>query len=580
MNRFFHLITFAGILLFHLPGFAQNRNEQVCELNRIVELMNAFSFCNQQWYADAVQLQKAVFQSKEKINENYFYCSKTQQNGTVSYSGIESASRFREITPTASNGIPAYQADYIPWLEAREKVLNNLAGNSGSYTPLLPILKKYLVSTDSLYLTHKELNEYVSNKQFRSDPQFRQAKTILKNHANWFRQCYQDSRELDSLLVEYFNRSFPPLASHQELKQGLQELNLTMNLLKNWENDLYRENFSTTKAYDKEIRILNAQGLKNDSLYLYETRGYGNLRSGFWIHTRYRTFYTSMQSTIYWFATSRHTSESFIKPSQQAYNDFVRSYNSIVEDYNDYLELADGLTFSKTSACCLSKSEIDTNQNVLLMAPRLLYKFEYDPGKIEPDSNAYVRSVDALRIQQAAPHHLVYLLDASSSMNESRKLDLLKEQAAYLVGIQRQVDQISVVTFSGKSEVLLQAVPCDQKEQITQKINRIHAWGRTNIQSGLDTAKTILLSNPNPSRKGINAVLVLTDGEFPLSSKIQQILGDLKKSNILIYFVYLGKPLNKKEVKSVQKTYEDLGIVFCDTNRFGLKETLLKIASD
>ncbi|WP_343634169.1 VWA domain-containing protein [Fluviicola sp.] len=571
---------FAGCIIFSTVCRAQKRNQAVRELNHVVELMNAFSLCNQDWYFDAVQLQKAMNRSSQKVNESYFYCSKTQHSGLLSYTNIEQTFRFKEITPNAQNQIPAYQADYIPWLEARETVLKVLSKPKNEYSAFAPFLNKYLASTDSLYATHEALNEYVSEKKFRSDKGFETAKSILRTHGRWFRECYVNSKELDSALVDYCNFHYPPFGTHKELQQGLQELNLTMIVLMKWEKELYAENMSNTAKYDARIRQLNAEGLKNDSLYLYKTRGYGVLHSGFWLHTRYRTFYTSMQSRIYWFASSRFPSEPYLKQSQQAYNDFVRSYNAIVEDYNDYIAIADGLTFRKTSDCCLSPSEIDTNQNVLLMAPKLLYKFEYTEEINEPlpkDSVPSNLSKEELLIQQAAPHHLVYLLDASSSMNESGKLSHLKENAVNLVNMQREIDRISIVTFSGKSDILLQSVPCNQKKHIHEKIEHIHAFGQTNIQRGFETVKSLLASDK--LEKGVNAVLLLTDGEFLLNAETQALLNQLKSDSIAVYFIYLGKPLGKKQAKAFQKTYTDMGVVLYDTNKIDLKEALLKVAT-
>lgn len=551
------------------------------ELNHIVELMNAFSRCNHTWYLDATQLQYALHMSKQKINENYFYCSKTQQSDLLRYPDVEKTFRFKEITPTAQHQIPAYQSDYIPWLEAREKVLTILDKPRGEYASFAPFLRKYLASTDSLFAVHTELNTYVSDKKFRSDQEFQIAKTILRNHAKWSKECYLSSKELDSVVVDYCNFHYPPLQSHKELQQGLQELNLTMNLLMNWEKELYAENLLNNEKYDAKMRALNEEGLKNDSLYLYKTRGYGHLSSGFWLHTRYRTFYTSMKSRIYWLASSKNTTQAFIKSTQTAYNEFVRSYNSVVEDYNDYIAIADGLTFRKTSECCLAPSEIDTNQNVLLMAPRLLYKFEYIE-EITPPVPSYPApsdlSKEALLIQQAAPHHLIYLLDASSSMNESGKLSHLKENATNLVNMQREADRISIVTFSGKSDILLQSVPCNQKKHIQEKIERIHAFGQTNIQHGFETVKGLLASDK--LEQGVNAVLLLTDGEFILNSETQALLNGLQSNGITVYFIYLGKPLNKKEAKTFQKRYADMGVIFYDTNKMDLKEALLKVATE
>ncbi|WP_300661745.1 VWA domain-containing protein [Fluviicola sp.] len=580
MKHLLKLFTLSGLFLFPGFSFAQKRNQEMRELNQIVEMMNAFSFCNQQWYFDAVQLQRALNASTEKIQKSYFYCSKTQRNGFSYYSGIEDAFHFQEITPNAQKQVPSYQTEYIPWLRSKEQV-RSLLSKQRINPEVSPFLWDYLTAADSLFATHTDLNTYVSDQLFLSDPLFGKAEFILEKHQQWFKVCHENSMKLDSVLQQYVQKKLPPLKTHLALQNGLQELTLSMNLLADWERLLYADDQSKNTEYDSRLRALNAAGLKKDSLYLFKTRGYGNLSSGFWLHTRYRTFYTSMQSTIYWFASSKHQPEKpFLKASQKAYNDFLRSYNSIVEDYNDYIAIADGLTFTRTSECCLSKSEIDTNQNVLLMKPRLLYKFELTPKTLPKviTETPEILSPDEALIHRALPHHLVYLLDASSSMNESEKLAHLKENASYLVGIQRSVDQISIVTFSGKSETVLQAVPCDQKEQITEKIKRIHALGQTNIQEGFKTVKNILESNK--LLNGINTVLILTDGEFPLTEQVRSTIKELRINKIGICFVYLGKKLGKKNSKLFEKQYTDLGVIFYDINQLDLKEALLKIATE
>lgn len=563
---------------------AQNRNQSVRELNQVVSLMNAFSRCDQDWYLDALQLQKAVNRSSHGLSESYFYCSKTQHNGLLSYSGMEAVFRFPEITPNAQKQIPAYQSDYIPWLEAREKVRQTLSKPKSLYAAFSGILEHYLHTTDSLFAAHSDLNDYVSEKKFRSDEQFTKARQILKRHSRWSEACYHASNRLDSVLVNYSNEHFPPFRTHLELQQGLQELNMTMNLLTIWEKELYGGNLSNNFNYDAQLRTLNRQGLRNDSLYLYKTRGYGQLNSGFWLHTRYRTFYTSMQSRLYWFATATYSSEPGVKKSQQAYNEFVRGYNAVVADYNEYIEIADGLKLRELAACCLGPKEIDTNQNVLLMAPKLLYKFEYEEEitgsetTLPTDSVAEPLSAEALLIRNAEPHHLIYLLDASSSMNESGKWTHLKEQTNNLVNLQRESDRISMITFSGKAEILLRAVPCNQKKHIRETIDRIRAFGQTNLNKGLESVQSLIESDQ--PEQGVNSVLLLTDGEFVAGDQTKAVLKNLQAKGIRIYLVYLGKPMSKKLRKASEKTYAGMGVLFYDTNQLDLGKALLQIATE
>lgn len=571
-------ILLIGVSLFNNQLFAQDRNQKVRNLNTVVEMMNAFSMCNQQWYFDAVQLQKALYQSKEGIKESYFYCSKTQQRGWSYYSGIEEAFHFPEITPNEQGHVPSYQTDYIPWLKAREGIIKLLSDRKIP-VEITPVLSEYMLATDSLFAAHSDLNTYVSEKLYRSDADFLNGVLLLERHQKWFETCHENSIRMNEVLQQYFQLHLPPLSTHAELQNGLNELKQSMRLLAEWERLLYAGDRSQDQELDAQLRKFNEEGLSKDSFYLSTTRGYGYLHSGYWLHTHYRIFYTSMKSTIYWFASTKRVPEPFLKPSQQAYNDFLRSYNSVVEDYNDYIELADGLRFAETAVCCLSKSEVDTNQNVLLMQPRLLYQFELMPIKmVSVNEVLEILSEDEALIHQALPHHLVYLLDVSSSMNEGEKLSRLKENAIYLVNIQRSVDHISIVTFSGKSETILQAVPCDRKEQITEKINRIQATGQTNVYEGFKTVKGLL--ETNKIGEGVNTVLILTDGEFTLTQQTQSIINGLQENEIGICFVYLGKEKSKKETRKLETFYKKMGVRYYDIHRMNLKEVLLKIATE
>lgn len=572
----FTLLT--GFCLLNGQFFAQDRNQKVRDLNTLVELMNAFSMCNQQWYFDAVQLQKALYQSKEGIKESYFYCSKTQQRGWSYYSGIEEVFHFPEITPNEQGHVPSYQTDYIPWLRLKERV-SKLLSDGKIPLEVTPVLSEYMRAADNLFAAHTDLNTYVSEKLYRSDERFLSGVQLLERHQHWFEMCHNNSMQLNDALQQYFQKHLPPLTTHAELQNGLGEIKRSMQLLAQWERLLYAGDRSRDNELDAQLRQFNEEALSKDSFYLSTTRGYGYLHSGYWLHTRYRTFYTSMKSTIYWFASTKRVPEPFLKPSQQAYNDFLRSYNSVVEDYNDYIELADGLSFVEKAVCCLSRSEVDTNQNVLLMQPRLLYQFEMTPTQpVLVDVVPEILSEDQALIHQSLPHHLVYLLDVSSSMNEGEKLSRLKENATYLVNIQRSVDHISIVTFSGKSETILQAVPCDRKEQITEKINRIQATGQTNVYEGFKTVKGLL--ETNKIGEGVNTVLILTDGEFTLTQQTQSIINGLQENGIGICFVYLGKEKSNKETRKLETSYKKMEVRYYDIHRMNLKEVLLKIATE
>lgn len=584
--------TLILLVLFYLftpatPLLSQSRNEKVMEMNQIIKMMDEFSFINQQAYFDAVHLH-AFFSNTNNFSnpENYLFCTKTskaKQSG--SYTGIEKYFHLiPEVQPDANGLIPFYYSFFYRWLWEKEQVEKRIKAQQIS-SEILPYLTEYMASADSLFSTHKRLNDYVFDKSFQSDPAHKLAESILKSSHHWFKACLENSLQLDSVLRDYYLKNLPPDNSYPQLQSGLQEIELSMTLLADWRKTLYSEDLSQNNAYDKQLRLLNEEGLKKDSLYLYNTEGYGYLSDGSWSHTRYRTFYTSMESTIYWFSGSKPYTEPFMKQSQSSYNKFILSYNQLVENYNRYSAISDGVTYSNEKVCCPPRYERDTTVNVLLTRPRLLYKFEFHLAEKNSGTNgretipaAYHSEAlsDEKRITQALPHHLIYLLDVSASMNKFKKLTDLKSNTKYLVSIQREVDKISMITFSDKSELILDAVSCNQKQLIISKIDQIHAQGQTNIFEGLKTVKKLLIKEKKII-SGINTVLVITDGEFLITKKTTKIIQELRRNQIGICLINVEKNKGNKDL--IQNYLTQLGVKYYDINHENLKEILMMIAT-
>src|SRR5690606_41067403 len=65
--KFRLLYLIAWYFLSSSLSIAQDRNQQVRELNQVMECMNQFSFCSLTWATDATQLQDAFQVSKKEI---------------------------------------------------------------------------------------------------------------------------------------------------------------------------------------------------------------------------------------------------------------------------------------------------------------------------------------------------------------------------------------------------------------------------------------------------------------------------------------------------------------------------------
>ncbi len=570
-------------------SFSQNRNEEVMVMNKIMKMMDEFSVVNQRAYFDAVNLHSFYSNVNElKYPENSLYSSKTTSIRMLGYyTGMEEFYHLiPEIKPDSKGMIPSYYSNFYRWLSEREQ-MEKLIKEGKINNEIYPYLSNYMTSADSFFIVHKRLNDYVHDKTHKIDSLKTQAEELLIASQHWFKTCLESSLKLDNILRDYYYRKLPPYKSFSELQDGLREIELTTTLLENWRKTLYSEDLTQDKEFDKELRFLHDTALEKDSILLYKTEGYGYPSDGSWAHTIYNSLFKSMESTIYWFATSTHQTEAFMKKSQKCYNEFLLSYNQLMGYYNRYATLTDGFTYENLLVCCPQRYERDTTVNVLLNKPRLLYKFEFTPkhplpSESEIDINTSVlpseKLSDEKKISLALPHHLVYLLDASASMNQFKKLTELKNNTKYLVNIQREVDKISMITFANNSEIIIDAISCDQKQLINSKIDKIQAQGQTNIDKGLKTTKQLLINEKKTIPNGVNTILIISDGEFLIAKKTMKIIKELRKNNIGICFINVGK--NKGNKDKIQDYIQLLDIQYYDNNHENLKEILMKIATN
>lgn len=566
--------------------FSQGRNESVRRLNDIVSMMDEASRLNYTWYYDAVQLAKALYRSKDKINPNYFYSSRSTNSGAAYYTGMEKAFCFKELKPDSKGYLPSYMVDLIPWLEEKEHVLAMLHKPHRSIAETDSFVYCYIRCIDSLYASHNRLTDYVSSKAYLADAQFTKARAILKEQEICFEACHEASGALASAIQQLYDKAFPPNKSHGPEQLAEKEMRLTIDLLDEWERTLNKGNLSQNNRYDSLLRQLNKTALARDSLYLYNTRGYGQRNNGWWAHSRYRSFYSMLQSTVFWYKTASYDKDSFLKKELVRYNGFINGYDAGMEYYNRFVNLFDGKSMLAESSCCLSPSEVDTATNVFLKKPRLLYRFAtVDVDATEANSASIANSKsddadvqsDAELIRKAAPHHLVYLLDASSSMNEPDRLPELKTKVKYLVKLQRPGDRITMVSFASHAHVILKDKACIQKPAIYSSIDGVSALGSTNISEGL--AKAIHIADSCSLKEGITKVLLFTDGAFSLTKADKKLLESLPKNNIGFCLVYLGHAQKSVE-EELKKICEKAKGHYYSTHGSSLKEVLVKEASE
>ena len=117
-----------------------------------------------------------------------------------------------------------------------------------------------------------------------------------------------------------------------------------------------------------------------------------------------------------------------------------------------------------------------------------------------------------LREEEMPPSNLVFLLDVSGSMQDENKLPLVKKAFHLLTEQLTSRDRISIVTYAGSDEIVLQGESGDRKARIMRAIDSLSAGGSTAGSAGIVTAYQI--AEENFIEGGNNRVILATDGDF------------------------------------------------------------------
>ena len=119
--------------------------------------------------------------------------------------------------------------------------------------------------------------------------------------------------------------------------------------------------------------------------------------------------------------------------------------------------------------------------------------------------------------------NLVFLIDVSGSMNAPNKLPLVQRSLNMLLEELDERDTVAIVTYAGHAGTALEPTSASQKDKIRAVIDRLGAGGSTAGAEGIRQAYELAKSNYNS--KGVNRVILATDGDFNVGITDQ---GELK----------------------------------------------------
>jgi Ca-activated chloride channel homolog len=113
---------------------------------------------------------------------------------------------------------------------------------------------------------------------------------------------------------------------------------------------------------------------------------------------------------------------------------------------------------------------------------------------------------------QIPPANLVFLIDASGSMDLPNKLPLIKSAFSLLVNNLRPIDTVTIVTYGNMVGVWLPPTSGSEKKKILESIDEITPGGATPGEAGIRAAYRVAKSQL--IKGGNNRVILATDGDF------------------------------------------------------------------
>ena len=143
--------------------------------------------------------------------------------------------------------------------------------------------------------------------------------------------------------------------------------------------------------------------------------------------------------------------------------------------------------------------------------------------------------------------NLVFLIDASGSMDVVNRLPLIKSAFKLLTENLRPTDKVTIVTYGDVVTELLAATPGSEKQKIIESIEGLRPNGNTPGASAINMAYQ--KARGNFITNGNNRIILATDGDFNVGSTNFKGLEEMaaRESKAGIYLSCLGVGIDKDE---------------------------------
>lgn len=145
-------------------------------------------------------------------------------------------------------------------------------------------------------------------------------------------------------------------------------------------------------------------------------------------------------------------------------------------------------------------------------------------------------------LDERPPMNLVFLIDVSGSMYDDNKLPLVQKSFSMLTDDLTAADRVSIVTYAGSDEVVLEGADGNDRKQILKAIDDLEAGGSTAGAAGITTAYEI--AEKYFIDGGNNRVILATDGDLNVGlsseSELTRLIEDKRESGVFLSVLGFG----------------------------------------
>ncbi len=196
---------------------------------------------------------------------------------------------------------------------------------------------------------------------------------------------------------------------------------------------------------------------------------------------------------------------------------------------------------------------------------------------------AFIRvKTEDIAKEDLPPSNLVFLIDTSGSMDSYDKLPLLQNAFSQLVGTLDKNDRVSIVTYAGSSDIVLEGVDGSKKDRINNAIYDLMAGGSTAGAAGIETAYE--LASDNFIEGGNNRVILATDGDFNVgisdTDKLKRFISDKRDSGLYLSVIGFGTGNIRDDIMETLATNGNGNYSYIDSQESAKKVLVSELGSN